>query len=129
MKAKNFLYKYSRILLLVLIFVVFSILSDRFWSPTNWTNVANVIFYQAPFTILLALAMVLPIIFSGLDMGNGSAVAAISCLIGFALRATNNNVAVGIIVGIVGGLIVGVINGFLIGKHIPCSGSSAALQC
>ena len=110
------LYRFSRPLILVLILVVFSILSDKFWSPHNWNNVSNVIFMQAPFTILMALSMTLMIIFGGIDLGMGSAVAVISCSIGFALNATNNNPLVGIVVGIAVGLVIGALEGIMIAK-------------
>ena len=115
MNLKAILYEFSRPLLLVLLFALFSVLAPSFWRPNNWANVSNIVFSQSPFLILMSLAMTLSIIVKGIDLSIGSAVAMITCLAGIVLNVTYNPL-LGILTGLAAGMCVGAVNGLLIAK-------------
>jgi len=107
------LLRFSRPLVLVILFIFFSIFTDTFWSLNNWSNVKNILLQQAPFNILLAACMTISIILNGIDLSLGASVALITCICGILLRNTGNAV-LAISVALTIGAIVGLINGVLI---------------
>lgn len=107
--------KHSRLLLLLVLFVFFSIFTDSFWSPTNWSNFANIILQQAPFTVLLSLSMTISIILKGFDLSMGADIALVSCIVGFVLRATHSPL-LAILAAVGMGALIGMGNGVLITK-------------
>ena len=107
------LIKFSRLLILLLLLVFFSIFTDSFWSLTDWGNVANIFIQQAPFLIILSFSMALPIILKGIDLSIGSNISLTSCVAALILQATYN-IPLGILGGIGLGVIIGLINGVLI---------------
>jgi ribose transport system permease protein len=114
-KLKNFLVKYSRLIILILLAVFFSLTTTTFWSPGNWDNVLNIILQQAPFSVMLAICMTLSIILKGLDLSIGAGVAIVSCLLGMILNATYN-AWLGILAALAIGAVIGLCNGLLISK-------------
>lgn len=111
----SLLLKFSRPLVLIALFIFFSIATDTFWSIDNWSNVKNIVLQQAPFTILLAACMTISIILNGIDLSQGAAVALIICVCGIFLnRSGNAAMAIGIAIGM--GAIIGAANGFLIAR-------------
>ena len=106
---------YSRLIILVFLFVFFSLATESFWSLTNWGNISNIILQQAPFTILLALCMTMAIILKGFDLSLGSSVALISCVTGYILKWTYNPLYAIFGALLLGG-IIGTTNGILIAK-------------
>lgn len=127
-KAKLYLLKSSRLLILIVLFVIFSLASETFWGPDNWSNVSNIILQQAPFSALLATAMSLTIILNGFDLSMGASVAFISCVCGMILRDTQS-AWLAIIAGVVMGTFVGFCNGFLTAKiGIPSFVSTYAMK-
>ena len=111
--VKNAIIKNARLSILIVLFVIFSLFTDTFWSIYNWSNVKNIILQQAPFTILMATSMMLSITISGFDLSIGSGIAAISCAVALVLRYTQN-ATLAIIFGIFLGILVGLCNGVLI---------------
>jgi len=107
--------KYSRLLLLIALFIFFSIFTDSFWSPTNWSNFANIMFQQAPFTVLLSLSMTISIILKGFDLSMGADIALVSCIVGFVLRASHSPL-LAILAALGMGALIGMGNGLLITK-------------
>ena len=111
----NGLVKYSRVVVLIVLFAFFSLTTTTFWSPTKWSNITNIVLQQLPFTMLLAISMTLAILLNGIDLSIGSAVALISCFAGWVLNRTYN-AWLGIFGGVLMGLVLGLIMGLLISK-------------
>lgn len=110
---KTCLIRYSRLILLILLFIFFSCVTKTFWSWNNWGNIQNIVLQQAPFTVLLATCMTLSIILNGFDLSIGSAVALISCVAGFVLHGTANS-WIAIFTSIALGTLIGLVNSMLI---------------
>ena len=114
-KLRNIFIKNSRLIILFLLTIVFSVTTKTFWSFNNWDNVLNIILQQAPFFIILAVVMTMAIILDGLDLSMGSAVALECSILGMVLNATYNP-WLGMVTALALGAIIGLINGFLIAK-------------
>ena len=110
---------YSRVLVLIALFIFFSVATDTFWSITNWGNITNIILQQVPFLLLLTISETIAILLNGIDLSLGSNVAMISCTVGLVLTNTYNP-WLGILTGIGLGLAVGLLQGFII-AHIKVS--------
>jgi ribose transport system permease protein len=110
-----FLLIFSRPIILVLLFVFFSMFTKTFWSPGNWSNTNNIVLQQAPFSILLAACMTISIILKGIDLSQGAAVALITSVCGILLRSTGNSL-LAILTALALGCVIGLINGLLIAK-------------
>lgn len=127
-KWKLFLLKSSRPLILIVLFIFFSAATDTFWSMDNWSNVANIVLQQAPFSVLLGTAMTITIILNGFDLSIGASVAFISCVCGMILKSTNN-AWLAIVVAVILGTMVGFSNGILTTKvGIPSFVSTYAMK-
>lgn len=107
--------RYSRLIILVLLFLFFSVSTKTFWSPGNWSNIKNIVLQQAPFTILLALCMTMSIVLNGFDLSIGSAVALISCVAGYILKWTNSPIYA-VLAAMAMGCLIGLTNGLMIAK-------------
>jgi len=112
-KFEVLLIKYSRILILLLLFAFFSISTKTFWSPGNWSNVRNIVLQQAPFLIMLSISVMLAIVLKGIDLSVGANISLTSCVTAIILESTQN-LFLGIAVGLALGAVVGLINGILI---------------
>lgn len=117
MKAKlqGVVFRHFHLMLLIALFVIFSLTASNFWSITKWDNIANIILKQAPFSILMALCMTISIILGGMDLSIGASVALISCAAGKTLQITGNPL-LGILVSLALGLLIGLCNGLLVAK-------------
>lgn len=117
-KAKSFLVKYTMVIVLVIVFLLFNFLTDG--KMVYAQNLSNLLLQNA-YVVILACGMLLCILTGGnIDLSVG----AIACLIGaFAaklLASTNFNAIVVIIVGLALGLLVGVWQGYWVGySRIP----------
>ncbi|MFV0363329.1 MAG: ABC transporter permease [Suipraeoptans sp.] len=109
------LVKYSRVIILIVLFIFFSVTTDTFWSPTKWGNITNIVLQQVPFQMLLAICMTSAILLNGIDLSIGSGVALISCVCGLVLNMTYNP-WLGIAAGLAAGALMGVFEGVLIAK-------------
>lgn len=124
----KFLVKYSRIVILILVFAFFAIFTDKFWSITRWSNVVNILLQQVPTLMLMTVAMIISILLNGIDLSIGSAVALNSCLVAMVLKNTYN-APLGIAFGLLMGVVVGIFNGVLIAKvKVPGFISTYTLQ-
>ncbi len=93
---------------LIVLCLAAALLSDRFLSPINATNVL----LQASVMAVIAMGMTFVIISGGFDLSVGSVVATSGCVASWAMLHTN--VPIGILAGIATGAAVGLANGLLV---------------
>ena len=119
MKGKDFLMKYSRIVILVLIMAGVSIASPVFLKPSNLLNVAR----QSSMLLIMSLGMTCAMLLGrGVDMSIGATHSLTSCVAAGFLRSndTVGSVLIGIVIALVIGMFIGLINGVLISYlHLP----------
>lgn len=107
--------KGSRVVVLLILFIVFSIFTENFFRFNNWSNVGNILLQEAPFYMMLALAMTIPMIVGGLDLSIGSNISLSSFVCAMVIRSTGN-VFLAILSGLLVGCLIGALNGFMIAK-------------
>jgi len=113
MSWKNFLKKikeYPAIVGFVGLVIFFSLLSDRFMTLSNFTNVLRQVSIQA----IIAFGMTLVIISGGIDLSVGSVFAFSAILMASIVK--NGSVFFGILSALIVGALLGAINGFIIAK-------------
>lgn len=119
MKAKTFMIKYSRILILALIMVCISIASPEFLKPSNLLNVAR----QSSMLLIMSLGMTCAMLLGrGVDMSIGATLSLTSCVAAGFLRSSSSpgSVVMGIVIALILGMLIGLINGVLISYlHLP----------
>jgi ribose transport system permease protein len=104
--------RYSVLLILLGIGLVFSLGSDRFLTPSNLMNIA----LQTSIIAIIAIGMTFVILTAGIDLSVGSVVALCGALAaGLAVRQELGTFA-GIGLALLAGAAVGVVNGLLIVK-------------
>src|ERR1700724_2276102 len=96
------------LLSLIVLCAVTALLTDRFVSPLNLTN----ILVQSSIMAVIAMGMTFVIVGGGFDLSVGSTAALAGCV--FAMVKTAAGVAVGGVGGIAAGAAVGLANGFVI---------------
>ena len=115
----TFMARYSHIFILLLIFVVMTIATDRFLRVDNLLNVAR----QSSMLLIMALGMTMAMTLGrGVDMSMGAIVSISSCFAAtFFLRSKGwESIVLGIFVGIGIGALAGILNGALISfLHLP----------
>ncbi|MDD2981123.1 MAG: ABC transporter permease [Hespellia sp.] len=109
----SFIIKGSRVIVLVLLFLVFTIFTKNFFGVGNSSNVVNILLQTAPFEILLALGMIITMITGGIDLSIGANITISSFMCAMVLQYTGNSLA-GIVTGLLVGITIGIINGILI---------------
>lgn len=112
-KIRKYIFDYSRVIILIVLFFFFSVATDNFWSPGNWSNISVIIFQQAPFLILLAIPMTFAVILGGIDLSIGTVISFTSCTTALLLQNTHN-IPLAVVVGLVLGIAFGLLNGILI---------------
>lgn len=113
MNWKKFLKKtkeYPAIVGFVGLVIFFSLLSDRFMTLSNFTNVLRQVSIQA----IIAFGMTLVIISGGIDLSVGSVFALSAILMASVVK--NSSVFLGILTALLVGALLGAINGFIIAK-------------
>ena len=70
--SRDGLMKYSRILILAVLFLFFALSAKTF---AQWSNIKNIIFQQVPFLMVLSIGMTIAIILKGVDLSIGSVLA------------------------------------------------------
>lgn len=124
----NLTVKGSRVIILLLLFIVFSLASEQFWGPGNWENILNIMQQQAPFLIMLALSMTLIIITCGIDLSLGASISLSSYLAAMVLVRTNS-VTAAIVTALAVGIAVGIANAVLITYiHVPAFVATFSMQ-
>ena len=96
------------LLTLVALCVVTAMLTDRFLSPLNLTN----ILVQSSIMAVIAMGMTFVIIGGGFDLSVGSTAAFSACTA--AMVMLEAGIAAGVIAGIMAGVLVGLVNGVII---------------
>lgn len=130
-KFRNVFIRYSRILILILLCIVFALTTTTFW---NLNNLSTIVLKQAPVSIILAIIMTQTILLGGIDLSMGAAVAMLSSVMGMVLNATYQTfpnlspwMGIGVALGL--GACIGLANGFLIAKvKIPTFIATYSLQ-
>jgi len=102
--------KYGLLAVFLVLVVVFAVGQRAFMTVPNWQAIAS----SLSVSIVISLALLLPIIAGKFDLSVGS-IAVLSSLIGAKLMAENHlPLGVAIIVALVVGVVIGVVNGFVV---------------
>lgn len=107
-KLKKTLLKFSTPLTLVLMIVIMTLLTDRFFTADNFFTILR----QVSTNGIIAFGMTLVIITGGIDLSVGS-VAALAGTICCGLLEDGMNIPMAILLAILCGVLAGVFNGFL----------------
>ena len=117
-KAKNFLVKYTMIIVLVIVFIFFNYLTGgRMTYPQNLSN----LLLQNAYVLILACGMLLCILTGGnIDLAVGSVVCLVGAIAAKLFEATSLGAIPVILIGLLVGLLVGVWQGYWVGySKIP----------
>jgi ribose transport system permease protein len=98
------------LLTLVLLCAVTALMTDRFLSPFNLSN----ILVQSSIMAVIAMGMTFVIVGGGFDLSVGSTVALSGCVAAMLMPA--GGVALGVVGGVAAGAAVGLVNGFVIAR-------------
>lgn len=119
MRGKEYLIKYSRILILVLIMAGVSVATPDFLKVSNLLNVAR----QSSMLLIMSLGMTCAMLLGrGVDMSIGATLSLTSCLVAGFVQSGNSvgSVMMGILLALVIGGLVGCLNGVLVAYlHLP----------
>lgn len=125
-RINAFLSKYGIVLILLAMFIAFSLLSEGFFTPRNIFNIIR----QISFMGLIAIGVTMVIITGGIDLSSGSVLALVAVIATslaqlpesatLKYEGLNLPVIVPIVVGLLVGALCGLINGSIIAKfRIP----------
>jgi ribose transport system permease protein len=98
------------LLTLIVLCVVTALLTNRFLSPINLTN----ILVQSSIMAVIAMGMTFVIVSGGFDLSVGSTVALAGCIA--AMVMLKSNIVLGVAAGIAAGAAVGAANGLIVAK-------------
>lgn len=117
-KVKNFLLKYTMIIVMIVVFVLFDILTGGKMHFAQ--NLSNLLLQNA-YVVVLACGMLLCILTGGnIDLSVGAIVCMVGAIAAKLMEATNLNAVVVIIVSLLVAILIGVFQGYLIGySRIP----------
>ena len=105
-----YLYKHSRIILLITAGLLVTIFNPAFAS---YNNILNILKINSALTIL-ASGLTLVVISGGIDLSIGSIMAITGCLAGYLMKQTELGVIGAILLALGLGLLIGLINGSLV---------------
>ena len=108
---KEKLFKNKSILALVVLCVLLSIMTPRFLTLANITNILN----QVSVNAIIAVGMTFVILTGGIDLSVGSILAICGAVSAVTIKSTGN-IFLAIIIPIIVGVLIGFINGFIIAK-------------
>ena len=108
----DFIRRYSVLLILLAIGMIFTFGSDRFLTPSNLMNIA----LQTSIIAIIAIGMTFVMLTAGIDLSVGSVVALCGALAAGMAVQQELGTYLGIALALVAGAIVGLINGLLIVK-------------
>lgn len=107
-RRSDMLWNQMPLIALVVLCIIATILSNRFFSPININN----ILMQGAVMTVIAIGMTYVIICGGFDLSAGSVVALSGCCAAWVMLETN--IGFGIAAGIAVGALVGLINGLIV---------------
>jgi len=113
---------------LLVLCLVTALLTNRFLSPLNLTN----ILVQSSIMAVIAIGMTFVIIGGGFDLSVGSTVALAGCIAAMAM--VQFGLVVGVIAGVTTGIVVGLANGVIIAQlginpFITTLGTMVLVRC
>jgi ribose transport system permease protein len=94
---------------LSLLVLLFSVLSDHFFSRVTFTTLAN----QVPALTVIAVGMTFVLVIAGIDLSVGSVMAFCGALLGTALVTWEWGLGPSVLLCLAAGLVTGLINGFV----------------
>ena len=118
MNAKTFVKKYTMVIALVVVFILFAVLTQgRLLYPQNLSN----LLLQNAYVLVMACGMLLCILTGGnIDLSVGSTVCLIGAIAAQLMAKQNMNAIAVIVIGLLIACAIGVWQGFWIGYiHIP----------
>jgi ribose transport system permease protein len=98
------------LVVLLLLFLVFGTLSERFFTLRTFTTVAN----QIPDLAVVAVGMTFVLIVGGIDLSVGSVLALASALLGVALSEWSYSLGSAAMMAIASGFLCGILNGAIV---------------
>ncbi len=104
--------RYSVLLILLAIGLIFTLGSDRFLTPTNLMNIA----LQTSIIAIIAIGMTFVMLTAGIDLSVGSIVALCGALAAGLAVQQELGTYLGILLALLAGAVVGLVNGLLIVK-------------
>ncbi|WP_051271056.1 ABC transporter permease [Shimazuella kribbensis] len=107
-----FFTKYGTVLAILVIVLLFSVLSEEFFTYKNWTDILRAI----SITTLVAIGVTLSLIVNGFDLSVGSTVSLATITSTAAMVWYRQETVIAICIPLLVGLIVGLVNAFLIVK-------------
>ncbi|MGL6217782.1 MAG: ABC transporter permease, partial [Lacrimispora sphenoides] len=116
-KMKDIIGKVAPLLALVLLFIVLSLATDKFFTLNNMMNILR----QTAVNGLISAAMLVVLITAGIDLSVGANAILCACMMGMLKSSFGiTNSLVLILVCIITGISVGFLNGILLTKmHLP----------
>ena len=110
-KVLTTIFKYSQVLMLLVIIIGFSLTTENFCTLDN---VTSVVMQQLPFLLIISMGMTMAIITKGIDLSIGSILALSSCVGAYFLQKGQD--LTGVLAALLIGLALGMMNGLLITK-------------
>ena len=110
-KVLTTIFKYSHVLMLLVIIIGFSLTTENFCTLDNFTTV---VMQQLPFLLIISMGMTMAIITKGIDLSIGSILALSSCVGAYFLQKGQD--LTGVLAALLIGLALGMMNGLLITK-------------
>lgn len=104
--------KGSRVMVLIVLVLVFSIFTRTFLEPSN---ISNILMQQVPFLILLGLSMTISMVVGGIDLSIGANISLTSFVCAMILQAGGGSI-IAILAALMLGLLIGIVNGILVAK-------------
>ena len=109
---KNLLSKAGSLLGLILLCIILSILTEKFFSVNNMMSIAR----QSAINSLISVGMLLTILTAGIDLSVGSVLALATCIMGIALTKWNMNPYLAMLLCLGAGGFLGLLNGLMLTK-------------
>ena len=110
-KVLTTIFKYSQVLMLLVIIIGFSLTTENFYTLDNFTTD---VMQQLPFLLIISMGMTMAIITKGIDLSIGSILALSSCVGAYFLQKGQD--LTGVLAALLIGLALGMMNGLLITK-------------
>jgi ribose transport system permease protein len=115
-KSKGNLYNLGVLISLLILILVMTVLSKRFLTIGNLSNVAS----QAAVSAIVSVGMFLAILTAGIDLSVGSVLALSTMVMGIASNNLHLNPYFSLLICLATGTLLGMVNGFLLTKlHLP----------